>query len=106
MIIMLLIVLAVVFYILIDFYRFTKTKKVEGYQTDAGGVLFVQGGKTYYQMPKGERRKIADYPFDLTHNSSDMKMFLGVMGEAKKEAHKESTDKKRAAVKAVKELAQ
>ena len=73
-----------------DFARFSyrrarALKKDEGYMTDAGGYLFVQGRKTYYTMPNGTRRKIADYPMDLTPGSADMNMFTSTMDQARKE---------------------
>lgn len=87
-----LILLAVVVILLgIDFTRFViaarkEPKKNEpmGVKVDAGGILFVQGRKTYYQMPNGTRRKIADYPMDLKPGSRDMNMFLSMMDQARK----------------------
>ena len=82
-------------FLLQDFARFTlrrakALKKDEGYMTDAGGYLFVQGKRTYYTMPNGTRRKIADYPMDLTPGSADMNMFTQTMDQARKETANEA----------------
>jgi len=78
-----------------DFARFSyrrakALKKDEGYMTDAGGYLFIQGKRTYYTMPNGSRRKIADYPMDLTPGSRDMNMFTQTMDQARKETRNEA----------------
>ena len=53
---------------------------------DAGGLLYIQGGKTYYKMPKsGTIRKIADYPMDLRPGSPDMVEFTRIMDQARAE---------------------
>lgn len=69
-----------------DFLRFTvsKASNPAGLKLDAGGVLFVQGNRTYYRMPNGTRRKIADYAMDLTPGSADMKMLTATMDQARK----------------------
>lgn len=74
-------------------------KSESGLRTDSGGILFVEGDRTYYKMPNGTRRKLADYPMDLTPGSKDMAMFLSIMDKAKKESHEEAVTKKREAVK-------
>jgi len=96
--------LAIVFiWVLIDFFRFRKAKakgkqKAKAANTDAGGTLFVQGNRTYYNMPNGVRRKIADYPMDLNPGSADMNMFTGIMNQARKESHDESRKAKAQAI--------
>lgn len=94
--------------VVFDMARFAKKKaKAENPTaglTDAGGVIYVQGGKTYYRLPKGEIRKIADYAFDLRPGSPDMIMFLDVLDMAKKEHATEVAAMKAEAVKNVKEL--
>jgi hypothetical protein len=75
----------------------------------AGGVLFVQGGKTYYNMPNGVRRKIADYEMDLNPASPDMRQFTECMETARREHNAEERVKrvnaKREMVKVAKEVA-
>ena len=87
-IITVLIILLIVF-LGLDFTRFVraagKNDKLNGVKCNAGGVLFLQGTKTYYQMPNGTRRKIADYPMDLTPGSRDMNEFTRIMEQAAKE---------------------
>jgi hypothetical protein len=100
--ILLAMVLVVVAYVAYDLYRFTKASKgktPDGIKVDAGGVLFVHGGKTYYQMPKGVRRKIADYPMDLRPGSPDMNMFTLTMDNARADFVKDKeAQRKEAAV--------
>ena len=73
----------------VDFTRFivarTKTDEPMGVKCAAGGILFVHGNRTYYNMPNGVRRKIADYAMDLTPGSRDMNMFSAIMDQAAKE---------------------
>ena len=75
----------------------------------AGGVLFIQGGKTYYNMPNGVRRKIADYEMDLNPSSPDMRQFTECMETARREHNAEERVKrvnaKREMVKVAKEVA-
>lgn len=83
------IVFVIVLFYGIDFFRFAKGKSIERKQasalkTDAGGVLFVQGNRTYYNMPNGERRRIADYAMDLTPGSRDMNQFTQTLDEARR----------------------
>jgi hypothetical protein len=73
--------------------------------TAAGGTLFIQGGKTYYTMPKGERRKIADYAMDLRPGSPDMVMFKRIMQQAADEHAQEVADTKNQAVSNMREVA-
>ncbi len=90
----------VVAYIFFDFMRFAGKSKEErkGTKVDAGGVLFIQGSRTYYLMPNGSRRKIADYPMDLTPGSADMNAFTRIMAKAREEKITEATAKKKSAV--------
>jgi len=88
----------------IDFTRFIQGKNKEaesndpqGLKCDSGGVLFVQGNKTYYNMPKGERRLIAEYAMDLTPGSRDMNMFLATMEQARKEKINEARNERKEA---------
>lgn len=100
------IALLVIVFLIADFSVFAaKSKGPEGYKTDAGGVLFVQGNTTYYQMPSGARRKIADYAFDLTPGSRDLNMFLGILDKANREMKAEASNKRKAAVKNMIEVA-
>ena len=93
-----------------DFLRFftkrkTAAEKVDGYMTDAGGTLFVQGNRTYYQMPNGVRRKIADYAMDLTPASRDMAMFTQIMDEARRQRAAQDTNDRKAAKLAMERVA-
>lgn len=100
------IALLVIVFLIADFSVFAaKSKGPEGYKTDAGGVLFVQGNTTYYQMPSGARRKIADYAFDLTPGSRDLNMFLGILNKARSEVQAEASSKRKAAIKNMIEVA-
>jgi hypothetical protein len=96
--------LALVFiWVLIDFFRFRKAKakgkkEAKAANTDAGGTIFVQGNRTYYNMPNGVRRKIADYPMDLNPGSADMNMFTGIMDQARKLAHEDAKQAKKQAI--------
>ena len=85
-------------FVAIDIARFAKASKPDGVKVDAGGVLFVQGNATYYRLPSGQRRKIADYPFDLTPGSDDMRAFLGVMDKALRDKQAEASNKRKAAL--------
>lgn len=101
-----LLALLVVLFLISDFSVFAaKSKPAEGYKVDAGGVLFVQGNATYYKMPSGARRKIADYAFDLTPGSRDMNMFLGILDKANREMKAEASNKRKAAIKNMLEVA-
>jgi hypothetical protein len=92
---------------MIDFIRFGRAKARQSKvgKCDSGGTLFIMGGKTYYTMPRGQRRKIADYPLDLTPGSADMNQFTSIMEQARDEIHKEAKRSKMAAVSNIKELA-
>lgn len=77
-------------WLLFDMARFGRAKhKAEHPKAgiaDAGGLLYIQGGKTYYKMPKsGTIRKIADYPMDLRPGSPDMVEFTRIMDQARAE---------------------
>ena len=95
--------------IVFDMLRFHVAQKraanPEALGTAAGGVLFIQGGKTYYNLPKGERRKIADYAMDLRPGSPDMAMFKRIMQQAADEHAKEVAETKTDAVANMRELA-
>ena len=96
--------------VMFDFLRFSakrkkSAKKVDGYQTDAGGVLLVQGRRTYYIMPHGVRRKIADYPMDLSPGSRDMAMFSQIMDEARRQKDAQDTNDRKAAKLAMEKVA-
>ncbi len=74
----------------VDMNRFGRAKHKAEHPTagvaDAGGTLYVQGGKTYYKMPKsGMIRKIAEYPMDLRPGSPDMVEFIRIMDQARAE---------------------
>jgi hypothetical protein len=92
-----------------DMLRFHVAQKraenPEALGTAAGGVLFVQGGKTYYSLPKGERRKIADYAMDLRPGSPDMAMFKRIMQQAADEHAKEVAETKNEAMANMREVA-
>lgn len=106
------ILVCVILYKGIDFTRFVVLKKeqqrrdkVDGLQCHAGGVLFVQGGKTYYNMPNGVRRIIAEYAMDLTPGSPDMMQFTECMETARREHNAEERRKRVQAKKAMVEVA-
>ena len=82
-----------------------KRAKADGLQCHAGGVLFVQGGKTYYNMPNGVRRKIADYEMDLSPGSGDMLQFTECMETARREHNAAERVKRVNAKKAMTKLA-
>ena len=98
----------------VDFAKFVRGKrkqeKTDALKCDSGGILFVQGNKTYYNMPNGERRKIADFAMDLTPGSPDMREFTLLMEQARKEHDIERSNDRKAAklnmVKVAKEVTQ
>ena len=97
-------------WVLIDFQRFRVAKKKAATKakevgTDAGGILLIIGGKTYYDMPNRVRRKIADYPMDLTPGSADMNQFTAIMEQARKESHEEASNQRKKALRAMHEVA-
>jgi hypothetical protein len=96
-------------FIVFDMLRFHVAQKRaadhKALGTAAGGVLFIQGGKTYYSLPKGERRKIADYAMDLRPGSPDMAMFKHIMQQAADEHSKEVADAKSGAMANMREVA-
>lgn len=82
-------VLLLIVFLGLDFTRFIVAKgvndRLNGVKCNSGGILFVQGRKTYYQMPGGQRRTIANFPMDLTPGSKDMNEFTRIMEQAAKE---------------------
>ena len=96
-------------FILADMLRFRKAQKVaekpEALGVDAGGVLFIRGGKTYYKMPKGTDRKIADFPMDLRPGSVDMNRFTRILDEARKAHDADVAESKAEADKNMREVA-
>ncbi len=73
-----------------DMLRFARAKKRADNPNevgcDAGGVLYIKAGKTYYDMPNRKgTRKIADYAMDLRPGSVDMNAFTSLMNQAAKE---------------------
>ena len=97
-------------WVLIDFQRFRvaikkSVKEDKAAKVDAGGILLIMGGKTYYDMPNRVRRKIADYPMDLTPGSADMNMFTAIMEQARKECHEEASKDRKQALKVMREVA-
>jgi len=87
-------------YVALDFLAFRRRAKREenGVRVHAGGLLSISGGKTYYTLPKGERRKLADYPFDLTPGSADMQKFETIMAKAYEENEKAKAQAEKDAV--------
>ena len=97
-------------WIAVDMIRFGRAKhKAEHPKAgiaDAGGLLYVQGNKTYYKMPKsGSIRKIADYPMDLRPGSPDMVEFTRLMNQAREEHLADVKEAKVAAVGNMREVA-
>lgn len=97
-------------WIAVDMIRFGRAKhKAEHPKAgiaDAGGLLYVQGNKTYYKMPKsGSIRKIADYPMDLRPGSPDMVEFTRLMNQAREEHLADVKEAKVAAVQNMREVA-
>lgn len=110
--VVIILVILVVLFLGLDFTRFVKAAikqdddaKLNGVKVDAGGILFVQGNRTYYQMPNGSRRKIADYPMDLTPGSRDMNMFTSTLDQARREHHNEQRNVRKEAKQAMEALA-
>lgn len=111
LVVIILLVLVVLF-LGLDFTRFVKAAikqdkdaELNGVKVDAGGILFVLGNRTYYQMPNGTRRKIADYPMDLTPGSRDMNMFTATLDQARKEHHNEQRNVRKEAKLAMESVA-
>ena len=97
-------------WVLIDFQRFRVAKKksvkeAKATNVDAGGILLIMGGKTYYDMPNKVRRKIADYPMDLIPGSADMNQFTAIMEQARNECHEEASKERKQAIKNIHEVA-
>jgi hypothetical protein len=89
--------------------RFRKRTKAadnpDALGTPAGGVLFLKGDKTYYQMPKGPIRKIADFRMDLRPGSPDMARFKKIMQQAADEHAQEVAESKIKADENMREIA-
>ena len=81
-----------------DMLRFHKAQKLaespKALGTDAGGYLYIMGGRTYYKMPKGAARKVADYAMDLRPGSPDMTRFTGILQKAAEAHAKEVAESK------------
>ena len=80
--------------VLLDFARFSrgKAKQATSAHCHSGGNIVIRAGRTYYTMPNGVERKIADRPMDLAPSSNDMRMFTAIMDKA----HREYQDEQRA----------
>ena len=94
---------ALVLIVAAGFVRFAiasrkEAKKADGYKTPAGGDLIVQGGKTYFILPSGQRRKLADYAMDLTPGSKDMARFEAIMAEAHRQHEAEKSNERKASI--------
>jgi hypothetical protein len=102
-------VVVVVILLGIDFTRFivakNKTGEPMGVKCAAGGILFVQGRKTYYTMPGGERRKIADFRMDLKPGSKDMNEFTRIMDQAARSNINEGRESRRKSKESMQKLA-
>lgn len=84
------IIAGLVLFVAIDLIRFARAKKRADNPSevgcDAGGMLYIKAGKTYYDMPNRKgTRKIADYAMDLRPGSVDMNAFTSLMNQAAKE---------------------
>lgn len=101
----------VALYVVVSFARFAAARAKEakaapaGVKVHAGGVLFVEGSKTYYTMPNGQRRKIADKPLDLSPGSADMVQFTAVLNKAYAEHQAEKDEENKRTVRAMHEVA-
>lgn len=89
----------------LDMLRFAMRKRraesPKSGHTDAGGDIFIEGRKTYYMMPNGVRRKIADTPLDLRPGSPDMIRFTDLMERARREHEKDKAEKMAEAAKEI-----
>lgn len=90
--------------------RFAAARKAEaeapdGVKTHAGGDLIIQGGKTYYIMPSGQRRKIADKALDLRPGSPDMLEWTRVLERAYAEHMADKDEEHKQTVKTMREVA-
>jgi len=96
-------------YIGLDLAKFHKASKdneaAHGVKVDAGGVLFVQGMVTYYRLPSGERRKVAEFPMDLRPGSADMRAFLQIMDKAREQKQAESSNARKKALSNIHKIA-
>ena len=93
----------------IDMLRFAIAKRraenPKAIRVHAGGEVYLQGGKTYYRLPKGEVRKIAEYPMDLRAGSRDMMRLTSIMDQAHDEHERERAAQRAQADKAMREIA-
>lgn len=106
--VLLILLLAAGAWVASDFLNFRRSnagEKVKGLECDAGGIVFVEGTKTYYRMPDGSRRKLADYAFDLTPGSKDMNMLTGILEQARKAKQEEASVDRKAAIKNMQDVA-
>ena len=97
-------------YLVVSFARFAAARKAEakapdGVKTHAGGDLIIQGGKTYYVMPSGQRRKIADKALDLRPGSPDMLEWTRVLERAYAEHMADKDEEHKQTVKTMREVA-
>lgn len=85
-------------FFLFDILRFRRASKLsenpDKIGTAAGGLLYIQGNKTYYRMPRGAIRKIADFRMDLRPGSPDMARFTSVLNQAAEEHAQEVAEAK------------
>lgn len=75
-----------------DFLRFSKARRSEKSTAAAchsGGIISIESNATYYTMPNGVKRKLADYPMDLDPKSKDMQLFSMLMDQANREREAE-----------------
>lgn len=94
---MILVIIALIFVALlalvaVDFSRFKKARRSEKSTAAAchsGGILSIESNATYYTMPNGVKRKLADYPMDLDPKSKDMQLFSRLMDQANRERESE-----------------
>lgn len=96
-------------WIILDMVRFRGAQKraedPTAAQTNAGGTLYIESDRTYYRMPSGTVRKIADYRMDLRPGSPDMNMLTAVLDQAAREHEQEVAAKKAEALKNVRAMA-
>lgn len=86
------VVLALAALLVADFLRFSKARnksKATSAACHSGGIISIESDKTYYTMPNGVKRKLADYPMDLDPKSKDMQLFSRLMDQANREREAE-----------------
>ena len=86
--------------VIADFRKFMKNRR-----GSSECVLIVKSNRTYFRMPSGKLRRIADYAMDLTPGSADMNMFSNLADRAYQEHENEKRGQKLAAAENMKELA-